>query len=106
MYHVSVVGTARQRVMWLAMSYTLQIGGAVTPHDGQCHLRNITNGGEIIYYEYDEALRLVRDALHCYWLKEGKLSRVALNTFIPLPKHIMHTLCSIHYNRYMVELCT
>ena len=41
------------------VSPTLQIGGAVTPHDGQCHLRNVTQGVET-YYEYEEALRLVR----------------------------------------------
>ena len=42
------------------VSPTLQIGGAVTPHDGQCHLRISTEGGET-YYEYEEALRLVRN---------------------------------------------
>ena len=44
------------------MSCALQIGGAVTPHDGQCHLRNVTKGGET-YYEYDD-VRLVRNTSH------------------------------------------
>ena len=42
-----------------AVSCALQIGGAVTPHDGQCHLRNTTKGNET-FYEYDN-LRLVRE---------------------------------------------
>ena len=45
----------------LAMFCALQIGGAVTPHDGQCHLRSVTVEG-VTYYEYEEALRLVRKA--------------------------------------------
>ena len=47
----------------LAVSCALQIGGAVTPHDGQCHLRRVTSGGKT-YYEYDEeALKMVRHLL-------------------------------------------
>ena len=52
-------------VLQLAASCALQIGGAVTPHDGQCHLREVTVGGET-YYEYEDALRLVRTlAMDC-----------------------------------------
>ena len=55
------------RNKWLKVSLDfvscpLQIGGAVTPHDGQCHLRRVTSGGET-YYEYDD-LRLVRNTSH------------------------------------------
>ena len=44
------------------VSCLLQIGGAVIPHDGQCHLHRVTSGGET-YYEYDD-LRLVRNTSH------------------------------------------
>ena len=47
----------------LCLVHALQIGGAVSPHDGQCHLHRVTNGGET-YYEYDD-LRLVRT--HCHY---------------------------------------
>ena len=46
----------------LADLFALQIGGVVTPHDGQCHLRRVTSGGET-YYKYEEDLRLVRKTL-------------------------------------------
>ena len=53
----------------LPLSCALQIGGVVTPHDGQCHLRRVTSGGET-YHEYNEALRLVRHNLSVTTYKE------------------------------------